>query len=123
MKRHKIGSVPPQIGNVKAETEITWSKDCIEIAEDDEDAQKIERKEGELTFNIGKVSPLDGGRALSGVVSLWVESQKAASATIVDIESMLRYQPSLSDTQNHKWWKTSKNIHVVCWSQHFAMLY
>lgn len=70
MKRHKIGSVPPQIGNVKAETEITWSKDCIEIAEDDEDAQKIERKEGELTFNIGKVSPLDGGRALSGVVSL-----------------------------------------------------
>uniref|UniRef100_A0A671V5V9 Myomesin 1a (skelemin) n=1 Tax=Sparus aurata TaxID=8175 RepID=A0A671V5V9_SPAAU len=27
MKRHKIGSVPPQIGNVKAETEITWSKD------------------------------------------------------------------------------------------------
>ena len=55
---------------MKADTEITWSKDCIEIAEDDEDAQKIERKEGELTFNIGKVSPLDGGRALSDVVSL-----------------------------------------------------
>lgn len=108
---------------MKADTEITWSKDCIEIAEDDEDAQKIERKEGELTFNIGKVSPLDGGRALSDVVSLWVESQKAASATIVDIVSMLRYQPPLSDTQNHKWWKTSKNIHVAGWSQHFGMLY
>uniref|UniRef100_A0A671V884 Myomesin 1a (skelemin) n=1 Tax=Sparus aurata TaxID=8175 RepID=A0A671V884_SPAAU len=50
-----------KIGNVKAETEITWSKDCIEIAEDDEDAQKIERKEGELTFNIGKISKADAG--------------------------------------------------------------
>ncbi|KAM6990088.1 myomesin 1a (skelemin) isoform 1-T1 [Tautogolabrus adspersus] len=43
-----------KIGNVRPETEITWSKDSIEIAEDDEEAQKIERKEGELTFNIGK---------------------------------------------------------------------
>ncbi|TMS09360.1 Myomesin-1 [Larimichthys crocea] len=43
-----------KIGNVKPETEITWSKDCIEIREDDEDAKKIERKDGELTFNIGK---------------------------------------------------------------------
>lgn len=54
-----------QIGNVRPETEITWSKDCIEIAEDDEDAKKIERKDGDLTFNIGKVSTLDGGRTLS----------------------------------------------------------
>uniref|UniRef100_A0A8C6LRS6 Myomesin 1a (skelemin) n=1 Tax=Nothobranchius furzeri TaxID=105023 RepID=A0A8C6LRS6_NOTFU len=44
-----------KIGNVKAETEIIWSKDSIEIAEDDEDSKKIERKDGELTFNIGKV--------------------------------------------------------------------
>lgn len=50
----------PQIGNIRPETEIIWSKDNIEIAEDDEDAKKIEREDGELTFNIGKVSPLDG---------------------------------------------------------------
>uniref|UniRef100_A0A3P8UC28 Myomesin 1a (skelemin) n=1 Tax=Amphiprion percula TaxID=161767 RepID=A0A3P8UC28_AMPPE len=43
-----------KIGNVKRETEIIWSKDAIEIAEDDEDSQKIEMKDGELTFNIGK---------------------------------------------------------------------
>ncbi|KAM8838104.1 myomesin 1a (skelemin) isoform 1-T1 [Synchiropus picturatus] len=42
------------IGNIKPETEIIWSKDCIEIAEDDEDAQKIESKDGVLSFNIGK---------------------------------------------------------------------
>lgn len=48
-----------QIGNVKPETEIIWSKDSIEIAEDDEDAKKIEKENGGLTFNIGKVSPLD----------------------------------------------------------------
>uniref|UniRef100_A0A669FCJ1 Myomesin 1a (skelemin) n=1 Tax=Oreochromis niloticus TaxID=8128 RepID=A0A669FCJ1_ORENI len=43
------------------ETNITWSKDCIEIAEDDEDAKKIERQDGELTFNIGKISKHDAG--------------------------------------------------------------
>ncbi|KAL6103970.1 uncharacterized protein ACO6RY_13801 [Pungitius sinensis] len=43
-----------KIGNVRPETQITWSKDSIEIAEDDEDAQKIERNDGDLTFNIGK---------------------------------------------------------------------
>ncbi|XP_032387711.1 myomesin 1a (skelemin) [Etheostoma spectabile] len=43
-----------KIGNVRPETEIIWSKDSIEIAEDDDDAQKIERKDGDLTFNIGK---------------------------------------------------------------------
>uniref|UniRef100_A0A3B4ULQ2 Myomesin 1a (skelemin) n=1 Tax=Seriola dumerili TaxID=41447 RepID=A0A3B4ULQ2_SERDU len=43
-----------KIGNIKAETEITWSKDSIEIAEDDEDAKKIEKKDGDMTFNIGK---------------------------------------------------------------------
>ncbi|XP_044077038.1 myomesin 1a (skelemin) isoform X2 [Siniperca chuatsi] len=50
-----------KIGNVKPETEITWSKDRIEIAEDDEDAKKIERKNSELTFNIGKISKNDAG--------------------------------------------------------------
>uniref|UniRef100_A0A672GJ28 Myomesin 1a (skelemin) n=1 Tax=Salarias fasciatus TaxID=181472 RepID=A0A672GJ28_SALFA len=50
-----------KIGNVKAETEITWSKDCIEIADDDEDAKKIEKKDGDLTFNIGKISKHDAG--------------------------------------------------------------
>nr|XP_046264896.1 myomesin 1a (skelemin) isoform X2 [Scatophagus argus] len=43
-----------KIGNVKPETEIIWSKDSIEIAEDDEDAKKIKREDGELIFNIGK---------------------------------------------------------------------
>ncbi|XP_041658252.1 myomesin 1a (skelemin) isoform X2 [Cheilinus undulatus] len=50
-----------KIGNVRPETEIIWSKDSIEIAEDDEDAQKIERKDGELTFNIGKICKKDAG--------------------------------------------------------------
>lgn len=59
-----MGPFSPQIGNVKPETEIIWSKDRIEIAEDDEDAKKIERQDGELTFNIGKVSPLDRGWTL-----------------------------------------------------------
>ncbi|KAM6919278.1 myomesin 1a (skelemin) isoform 3-T5 [Xenentodon cancila] len=43
-----------KIGNIKPETEIIWVKDCIEIAEDDEDGKKIEKKDSELTFNIGK---------------------------------------------------------------------
>ncbi|KAK5860179.1 hypothetical protein PBY51_021675 [Eleginops maclovinus] len=50
-----------KIGNVKPETEITWSKDKIEIAEDDEDAVKIERQDGHLIFNIGKISKADAG--------------------------------------------------------------
>ncbi|XP_031721319.1 myomesin 1a (skelemin) [Anarrhichthys ocellatus] len=50
-----------KIGNVRPETEITWSKDSIEIAEDDENAKKIERKDSELTFNIGKISKADAG--------------------------------------------------------------
>ncbi|XP_054888733.1 myomesin 1a (skelemin) isoform X1 [Poeciliopsis prolifica] len=43
-----------KIGNIKPVTEIIWSKDSIEIAEDDEDAAKIEKKDCDLTFNIGK---------------------------------------------------------------------
>ncbi|KAM7379536.1 hypothetical protein PAMP_005082 [Pampus punctatissimus] len=50
-----------KIGNIKAETEITWSKDNIEIAEDDEDAQKIMKEDCVLTFNIGKISKNDSG--------------------------------------------------------------
>ncbi|XP_029309187.1 myomesin 1a (skelemin) isoform X2 [Cottoperca gobio] len=50
-----------KIGNVKPETEITWSKDKIEIAEDDEDAKKIKRQDGNLIFNIGKISKADTG--------------------------------------------------------------
>lgn len=61
---YHLFSFTQQLGNIKAETEITWSKDSIEIAEDDEDAQKIERKDGDMTFNIGKVSPIDGGHTL-----------------------------------------------------------
>ncbi|XP_007548595.1 myomesin 1a (skelemin) isoform X1 [Poecilia formosa] len=43
-----------KIGNTNPATEIIWSKDSIEIAEDDEDAAKIEKKDCDLTFNIGK---------------------------------------------------------------------
>ncbi|XP_027876513.1 myomesin 1a (skelemin) isoform X1 [Xiphophorus couchianus] len=43
-----------KLGNIKPVTEIIWSKDSIEIAEDDEDAVKIEKKDCDLTFNIGK---------------------------------------------------------------------
>ncbi|KAF3698802.1 M-protein, striated muscle [Channa argus] len=50
-----------KIGNVRPETEITWSKDSIEIGEDDEDAKKIERKDIALTFNIGKICKKDAG--------------------------------------------------------------
>lgn len=49
-----------QVGNIKADTEITWFKDGIEIAEDDEDAQKIGIADGVLSFNIGKVRQLQG---------------------------------------------------------------
>ncbi|XP_072296951.1 myomesin 1a (skelemin) isoform X2 [Eucyclogobius newberryi] len=50
-----------KIGNIKTETEIFWSKDSIEIAEDDEEAAKIEMTDGNLTFNIGKISKRDAG--------------------------------------------------------------
>lgn len=50
-----------KIGNIKPETEIFWSKDNIEIKEDDEEAQKIEQKDGVLTFNIGKICKKDAG--------------------------------------------------------------
>ncbi|KAM3842261.1 myomesin 1a (skelemin) [Diretmus argenteus] len=42
------------IGNIKPQTEITWYKDSMEIEADDDDAKKIERNDGVLTFNIGK---------------------------------------------------------------------
>ncbi|KAM7400376.1 hypothetical protein PAMA_004863 [Pampus argenteus] len=50
-----------KIGNIKPETEITWFKDNIEIAEDDEDAEKITKEDCVLTFNIGKISKTDAG--------------------------------------------------------------
>ncbi|XP_061777038.1 myomesin 1a (skelemin) isoform X1 [Nerophis ophidion] len=42
------------VGNVQAETEIIWSKNSIEICAGDEAARKLEKKDGVLTFNIGK---------------------------------------------------------------------
>ncbi|XP_008332715.1 myomesin 1a (skelemin) isoform X2 [Cynoglossus semilaevis] len=50
-----------KIGNVRPETEITWAKDSNEIAEGDEDAKKIQKHDGDLTFNIGKISKSDVG--------------------------------------------------------------
>ncbi|XP_029930326.1 myomesin 1a (skelemin) [Myripristis murdjan] len=50
-----------KIGNVKPETEIFWYKDGNEIAEEDEEANKIGRQNGSLTFNIGKISKKDAG--------------------------------------------------------------
>lgn len=49
-----------QVGNIRADTEIAWLKDGIEIAEDDEDAKKISIAEGVLSFNVGKVRQLQG---------------------------------------------------------------
>ncbi|KAJ3594672.1 hypothetical protein NHX12_003979 [Muraenolepis orangiensis] len=43
-----------KIGNIKADTEITWSKDKLDIHAEDDDAKKIGMKDGVLTFNIGK---------------------------------------------------------------------
>ncbi|KAG7274942.1 hypothetical protein CRUP_033614 [Coryphaenoides rupestris] len=50
-----------KIGNIKPQTEISWYKDKIEIEADDDDAKKIEMKDGVLTFNIGKISKKDAG--------------------------------------------------------------
>nr|XP_020447119.1 M-protein, striated muscle-like isoform X2 [Monopterus albus] len=50
-----------KVGNVKKETEITWSRNSIGIADSDEDAKKIQRKDSDLTFNIGKMSKKDAG--------------------------------------------------------------
>lgn len=47
--------LPLQIGNIKAETEITWFKDSLEILEGDEEAKQISAKDGVLTFDIAKV--------------------------------------------------------------------
>ncbi|XP_031418958.1 myomesin 1a (skelemin) isoform X2 [Clupea harengus] len=50
-----------KIGNIKAETEITWFKDSHEIQEDDEEAQKISTEDAVLTFDIAKISKKDAG--------------------------------------------------------------
>ncbi|XP_076840855.1 myomesin 1a (skelemin) [Brachyhypopomus gauderio] len=62
-----------KVGNMKADTEISWFKDGIEIAEDDEDAQKIGITAGVLSFNIGKLSKKDAGVY---EVTLWDERGK-----------------------------------------------
>uniref|UniRef100_A0A8C9X855 Myomesin 1a (skelemin) n=1 Tax=Sander lucioperca TaxID=283035 RepID=A0A8C9X855_SANLU len=66
---------------------ITWSKDSIEIAEDDEDAQKIERKDVDLTFNIGKVSPLDRGHTINTCLFiLFPPANSSSEITVVSTE-------------------------------------
>ncbi|MCJ8731774.1 hypothetical protein PDJAM_G00203360 [Pangasius djambal] len=69
-----------KVGNIKADTEITWFKDGIEIAEDDEDAQKIGIADGVLSFNIGKLSKKDAGVY---EVTLWDERGK--DQTLLDL--------------------------------------
>ncbi|XP_077470432.1 myomesin 1a (skelemin) [Stigmatopora argus] len=49
------------VGNMKEETQIIWYKDSIPIGERDEAAQKLEKKDGVLTFDIGKISKKDVG--------------------------------------------------------------
>ncbi|XP_048113539.1 myomesin 1a (skelemin) isoform X1 [Alosa alosa] len=43
-----------KIGNIKAETEITWFKDTLEILAGDEEAKQISAKDGVLTFDVAK---------------------------------------------------------------------
>ncbi|XP_026851957.2 myomesin 1a (skelemin) [Electrophorus electricus] len=62
-----------KVGNMKTDTEISWLKDGIEIAEDDEDAKKIGIAAGVLSFNIGKLSKKDAGVY---EVTLWDERGK-----------------------------------------------
>ncbi|XP_066537740.1 myomesin 1a (skelemin) [Hoplias malabaricus] len=50
-----------KVGNMKADTEIIWCKDDIEIEDGDEDAKKIGIADGVLSFNIGKLSRKDAG--------------------------------------------------------------
>ncbi|KAK3546325.1 hypothetical protein QTP70_025679 [Hemibagrus guttatus] len=69
-----------RVGNIKPETEISWFKDGIEIAEDDEDAQKIAITDGVLSFNIGKLSKKDAGVY---EVRLWDERGK--DKTMLDL--------------------------------------
>lgn len=66
-----------QIGNIKPETEISWFKDGIEIGEEDEEAQKIEMKDGLLSFNIGKVRPW--GEVRPGMDVVWGFSERTAA--------------------------------------------
>ncbi|XP_057712473.1 myomesin 1a (skelemin) isoform X2 [Corythoichthys intestinalis] len=49
------------VGNMKADTQIIWYKDSIPIGERDEAAKKLEKKDGKLIFNIGKISKNDVG--------------------------------------------------------------
>lgn len=62
--RHPTPTPPPfsslQVGNIKADTQVTWIKDGIDIAEGDEDAKKIGIAENVLSFNIGKVRQMRG---------------------------------------------------------------
>ncbi|XP_030017224.1 myomesin 1a (skelemin) isoform X2 [Sphaeramia orbicularis] len=69
-----------KIGNIKKETEITWSKDSIEIAEDDEDAAKIERTDGDLTFNIGKISKTD-----AGIYEVFLQDERGKDKSIFNL--------------------------------------
>ncbi|KAF7706154.1 myomesin 1a (skelemin) isoform X1 [Silurus meridionalis] len=69
-----------KVGNIKADTEITWFKDGIEIAEDDEDGKKIGIAVDVLSFNIGKLSKKDAGVY---EVKLWDERGK--DKTMLDL--------------------------------------
>lgn len=69
-----------KIGNIQPETEIFWSKDSIEIAEDDEDAAKIERTDGDLTFNIGKISKKD-----TGIYEVFLKDKRGKDKSIFNL--------------------------------------
>ncbi|TSK82173.1 Myomesin-1 [Bagarius yarrelli] len=69
-----------KVGNIKAETEIIWFKDGIEIAEDDEDAQKIAAAESVLSFNIGKLSKKD-----AGVYEVKLCDERGKDKTLLDL--------------------------------------
>ncbi|KAM9845322.1 myomesin 1a (skelemin) [Aulostomus maculatus] len=69
-----------KIGNIKADTEITWYKNHNEIRESDEDSKKIELKDGLLTFNIGKLSKAD-----AGVYEVFLKDDRGEDKSLFDL--------------------------------------
>uniref|UniRef100_A0A4W4F199 Myomesin 1a (skelemin) n=1 Tax=Electrophorus electricus TaxID=8005 RepID=A0A4W4F199_ELEEL len=96
-----------KVGNMKTDTEISWLKDGIEIAEDDEDAKKIGIAAGVLSFNIGKVGQLLANSA----TELKVESTEHG---IILSTNVVHYFDELRVGWLHKESKISYSDRVQC---------
>ncbi|XP_062850023.1 myomesin 1a (skelemin) [Trichomycterus rosablanca] len=69
-----------KVGNIRANTEIIWFKDGIEIEEGDEDAKKIGIADGVLSFNIGKLSKKD-----AGVYEVTLQDERGKDKTLLNL--------------------------------------